>query len=115
MARVCRLLGLYIEFDQKNIVVKADDALTAKIKAAGDATTLIQLDAMKIKIVSIRQQYLKALMVENNPREKVATAYRGSLGYSIKLKNEEDVDQYVADIKEKMMELLHGNDVLHII
>lgn len=102
--------------EQKNIVVKADDALTAKKKAAQDATTLIQLDAMKIQIVSIRQQYLKkALMVENNPQEKVATMYRSSLGYSIKLKSEEDVDQYVADIKEKLMELLHGNDVLHII
>lgn len=103
------------EHDQKNIGAKADDALTAKKKAAGDATSLIQLDAMKIQIVNIRQQYLKALMVENNPQEKVATAYRSSLGYSIKLKSEEDVDQYVADIKEKLMELLHGNNVLHII
>ena len=34
---------------------------------------------------------------------------------SIKLKSEEDIDQYVADIKEKLMELLHGNNVLHII
>ncbi|MGI6690038.1 MAG: BREX system P-loop protein BrxC [Christensenellales bacterium] len=103
------------EHDQKNIVTKADEALTAKKKAAQDATTLIQLDAMKIQIVSIRQQYLKALMVENNPQEKVATMYRSGLGYSIKLKSEEDVDQYVADIKEKLMELLHGNDVVHII
>ena len=28
---------------------------------------------------------------------------------------EADVDRYVADIKEKLMELLNGNDVLHII
>ncbi|NLV85368.1 MAG: BREX system P-loop protein BrxC [Spirochaetales bacterium] len=103
------------EPDQNSVVAKADDALAAKKKAAQDTTTLVQLDAMKIQIDSIRQQYLKALMVENNPQKKVATAYRSSLGYSIKLKNEEDVDQYVADIKEKLMGLLHGNDVLHII
>ena len=54
-------------------------------------------------------------MVPVEPDEKVATAYRSSLGYTIKLKNEEDVDKYVADIKEKLMEMLEGNDVLHII
>ena len=54
-------------------------------------------------------------MIPANPQEKVATAYRSSLGYSIKLKNEADVDRYVADIKEKLMELLDKNDILHII
>lgn len=101
--------------DQMNIVTKADDALSGKKRAASDAATLTQLDAMKIQISNIRQQYLKALMIPANPQEKVATAYRSSLGYSIKLRNEADVDRYVADIKEKLMELLDGSDVLHII
>ena len=102
-------------YNQKDIITKADDALGAKKKAAADATTLTQLDAMRIQIANIRQQYIKALMVEVKPDEKVATAYRSSLGYTIKLKNEADVDKYVADIKEKLMEMLDGNDVLHII
>lgn len=102
-------------YSQKDIITKADDALGAKKKAAADATTLTQLDAMRIQIANIRQQYIKALMVEVKPDEKVATAYRSSLGYTIKLKNEGDIDKYVADIKEKLMELLDGNDVLHII
>ena len=93
----------------------ADDALGAKKKAAGDATTLTQLDAMKIQIASIRQQYIKALMVPVDPQEKIATTSRSSLGYSVKLKSEEDIDKYVAEIKDKLMELLEGNDVLHII
>ena len=101
--------------DQKDIITKADDALVAKRKAAADATTLTQLDAMRIQITNIRQQYIKALMVEVKPDEKVATAYRSSLGYSITLKNEAEVDAYVAEIKEKLMELLKGNDTLHII
>jgi hypothetical protein len=100
---------------QKNIIIKADNALNAKKKSAQEATSLIQLDAMKIQIIDIRQQYLKVLMVENNPQEKVATTYCSSIGYSIKLKNEADIDQYIADIKEKLMSLLDGNDVLHII
>lgn len=103
------------QYDQKDIVTKADDALGVKKKAAADATTLTQLDAMRIQIANIRQQYIKALMVPVKPDEKVATAYRSSLGYTIKLKNEEDVDNYVADIKESLMEMLDGNDVLHII
>ncbi|NLC74531.1 MAG: BREX system P-loop protein BrxC [Clostridiales bacterium] len=103
------------QYDQKDIVAKADDALGTKKKAAADATTLTQLDAMKIQIASIRQQYIKALMVPAKPDEKAATASRSSLGYSIKLKSEDDVDKYVADIKEKLMEMLDGNDVLHII
>lgn len=70
---------------------------------------------MKIQIASIRQQYIKALMVPVDPQEKIATTSRSSLGYSVKLKSEEDIDKYVADIKDKLMELLDGNDVLHII
>lgn len=102
-------------YNQKAIASKADDALSAKKKAAADATTLTQLDAMRIQISNIRQQYIKALMVPAEPDEKVVTAYRSSLGYTIKLKNEADIDKYVADIKEKLMEMLEGNDVLHII
>lgn len=101
--------------DQKEIAARADDALVAKRKAASEAATLTQLDAMKIQIANIRQQYIKALMVPSSPAEKIVTVSRNSLGYSIKLKNEADVDKYVAGIKEKLMEMLDGNDVLHII
>ncbi len=103
------------QYDQKDIVVKADDALSAKKTAATEATTLTQMDAMKIQIANIRQQYLKALMDSSTPNEKVATISRSTLGYSVKLKSEEDVDKYVAKIKDKLMELLDGIDVLHII
>ena len=101
--------------DQKEIAARADDALVAKRKAASEAATLTQLDAMKIQIANIRQQYIKALMVPSSPAEKIVTVSRNSLGYSIKRKKEADVDKYVAGIKEKLMEMLDGNDVLHII
>ena len=103
------------QLDQKGIVAKADDALDAKKKAAEDAATMTQLDAMKIQIANTRLQYIKALMVSTKPGEKVATASRSSLGYSVKLKSEDDIDKYVADMKDKLMGLLAGNDVLHII
>lgn len=103
------------QLDQKGIVAKADDALDAKKKAAEDAATMTQLDAMKIQIANTRLQYIKALIVSTKPDEKVATASRSSLGYSVKLKSEDDIDKYVADMKDKLMGLLAGNDVLHII
>jgi hypothetical protein len=100
---------------KKDTIKKADDALGAKKKSAAEATTLIQLDAMKIQIANIRQQYIKALVVPVVPNVDTVTANRGSICYTIKLENEADVDQYVADIKEKLMEMLKGHDVLHII
>ena len=101
--------------DQKDIVEKADAALSAKKETVVDMTTLTYLDAMRSQIANIRQQYIKALMVPAKPDEKVVTASRSSIGYTIKLKSEEDIDRYVADIKEKLMEMLDGNDELNII
>ena len=50
-----------------------------------------------------------------DPVVDTVTANRGSICYTIKLESEADIDQYVADIKEKLMEMLDGHDVLHII
>ena len=105
-----------LDIDKKrDTVKKADDVLGAKKKAASEATTLIQLDAMRIQIANIRQQYIKALVVVPDPVVDTVTANRGSICYTIKLENEADIDQYVADIKEKLMEMLNRHDVLHII
>lgn len=98
-----------------NAVKKADDALNAKKTAANAAETLTVLDAMKIQIANIRQQYIKVLIEPVAPSVKTVTANRGSICYTTQLKNEAEIDQYVAEIKEKLMELLKGNDVLHII
>ena len=101
--------------DQMNIVTMADNALTAKKAAAENATSLTQLDAMKIQISAIRQQYLKALIVVNEPSIDTVTVNRGSICYTVKLENADDVEKYVAEIKTKLLEMLDGHDVLHII
>ena len=100
---------------QKDIVVKADAALTAKKNSAADAATLTQLDAMKIQISNLRQQYLKALVTVVTPNKDTVTVNRGSICYTIKLESEADVEKYVDDIKAKLMGMLDGHDVLHII
>ena len=101
--------------DQKNVVDRADTALVAKRDAAVKATTLTALDAMRIQISSLRQQYLKALMVPAEPNIDTVTASRSSISYTAKLENQEDIDNYVNDIRTKLTEMLEGHDVLHII
>ena len=102
--------------NQKDVVDKADNALVAKREAAKTAESMTALDAMKIQIANIRQQYLKALVVVVTPPHiRTATVGRGSICYTAKLESEEDVDRYLAEVKKKLMEQLKDNDVLHII
>ena len=101
---------------QRDTVVSADTALGAKKQAAAAAETLTQLDAMRIQIGNIRQQYIKRLIAETTPpAEDTVTANRSSLCYSAKLKSEADVDAYVAQVRERLLQLMDGHDVLHII
>ena len=101
--------------DQTDIVNKADAAFSVKRQAALDASTLTQLDAMMIQIANLRQQYLKALVVVETPDTDTVTVSRNSLCGTAKLENEADIQRYVAEIQKKLLEKLHGHDVLHVI
>lgn len=101
--------------DQREIVSKADAAFSAKKQAALDAGTLTQLDAMMIQVANLRQQYLKALVVVEAPDTDTVTVSRGSVCCTAKLESEADVQRYVAEIQKRLLEMLHGHDVLHII
>jgi hypothetical protein len=70
---------------------------------------------MKIQIANLRQKYLKALVVVEKPDIKAKTVNRIGLCTAAKLESEADVDKYVADLRVKLLEMLDGNDVLHII
>ncbi|MEE1516989.1 MAG: hypothetical protein UF228_05270, partial [Lachnospiraceae bacterium] len=113
MAEIHQTAGV----DQKDIVKKADDALQAKKNAVSETDNLTSLDAMKIQIQNIKQQYLKALIVVVDPvdTKKIATTNRSNICFSSKLESEKDVDEYVAAIKDKLMGMLEENDVVHII
>ena len=101
--------------DQKEIVTRADGALSGKKQAVADAKTLTQLDALKSQIFSLRQQYLKALVVAEAPNAGMVTASRSAICHTATLKSEADVDRYVAEIRKKLLEMLSGKDVLHVI
>ena len=70
---------------------------------------------MRIQIQNIKQQYLKTLTAPVDPKVDVVTANRTSLCYATKLKNEQEIDAYVEALKDKLMGMLDGHDVLHII
>ena len=70
---------------------------------------------MMIQIANLRQQYLKALVVVEAPDTDTVTVSRGSVCCTAKLESEADVQRYVADIQKRLLEMLHGHDVLHII
>ena len=101
--------------DQKPIIEKADKALVDKRDAAKDAETITELDAMRIQISNIRAQYLRALMVDDQPHVKSVSIARAAVCFTAKLENEKDVDEYLARVKDKLMASLEGNDVIHII
>lgn len=101
--------------DQTDIVNKADAAFSIKKQAVLDAGTLTQLDAMMIQIANLRQQYLKALVVVEAPDTDTVTVSRGSVCCTAKLESEADIQRYTAEIQTRLLEMLHGHDVLHII
>lgn len=100
---------------QADIVKRADAALTEKRTAAENADKLTSLDAMKIQIVNIRQQYLQKLAVVAEPDVDTVTMNRSTVCHTMKLKNEADIDKYLAEVKKTLMDKLNGHDVLHII
>lgn len=100
---------------QGNIVQRADAALTEKRTAAEHAEKLTSLDAMKIQIGNIRQQYLQKLVVVAEPDVDTVTMSRSTICHTMQLKSEADVEKYVAEIRKTLLQKLDGHDVLHII
>ena len=100
---------------QGNIVQQADAALTEKRTAAEHAEKLTSLDAMKIHIGNIRQQYLQKLVIVAEPDVDTVTMSRSTICHTMQLKSEADIDKYVAEIRKTLLQKLDGHDVLHII
>lgn len=103
------------DIQQKDIVKRGDSALQEKKNAAESANNLTALDAMKIQISNIRQQYLQKLIIVATPEIDTVTVNRSTVCHTMKLESEADIDRYVSQIKKMLMEKLDGHDVLHII
>ncbi|MCI9638683.1 MAG: BREX system P-loop protein BrxC [Emergencia sp.] len=102
---------------QKDIMERADNALVGKRSMAAEATSLTTLDAMKPQIANLRQQYLRVLITPENTQkeEDIVRINRSTICHVGNLKTEADVDQYLVDVKEKLMEKLKSHDGVQII
>jgi len=102
---------------QADIIKRADDAFEAKKAAVAETTKLTALDAMKIQIGTIRQQYMKQLIVpaDSCGSTKVATVNRNIIGHVATIKNEDDIEKYLEQVRKTLREKLSDNDVLQII
>ena len=100
---------------QTEIVRRSDSAFTEKRTAAENADKLTNLDAMRIQITNLRQQYVKKLFTADAPDVDIVTMNRSTVCPTVKLQSESDIDQYLAKIRKKLVEKLNGHDVLHIV
>jgi predicted transcriptional regulator len=74
------------------------------------------LDAMLAQLANVKAQYVKELMtVAVAPNKKVKTVSKGSVCPSANLESEEDVERYLSDMKQKLLEMLKDNDTVQII
>ena len=101
--------------DQTEIINKAENDFNSRKNSVNNLDTLTQLDALKVQLASLRQYYLTSLAKSTDKEADTVTVERSSICNSVKLENEEDIDKYVSEIKEKLMDELKGHDALHII
>ncbi len=101
--------------DQAPLVQQADENLSGKRQAADTAQSLTNLDAMKMQIGTLRQQYLKRLLAAEEKKTDFVTVPRGSLCYSARLQNESQIDAYLAEVKRRLMESLNGHEEIHVV
>ena len=101
--------------DQKKIITDADNEFSQLKQKAAKAETITQLKALKLDVSDCRDRHIVQLMEPPKPNKKVAEISRSKLVESAELKNEKEIDEYVAEIKQSLMEKLKGSDVLHII
>ena len=100
---------------QADIIIKADAALIAKRDAVANTVRLTALDAMKIQIGTIRQQYMKQLISPADDTKKITTINRNLIAHVATIKDEDDIEKYLDVIRKQLKEKLGDNDILQII
>lgn len=100
---------------QDDIVTRADEALAAKRDAVANTTKLTALDAMKIQIGTIRQQYMKQLVAPPDPEKKTVIMNRNIIGHVATIKNDDDIEKYLEHIRKTLKDKLSDNDMIQII
>lgn len=114
--------------DQMDIVRQADDTIGEKKRAADAARTITELDALMMRTDSLKQQYLQRLLTRpaggtvdrdsgdgNKPTRSTVTVSRSALCTPARLCSTDEIEQYVNDLREMLLDRLSGHDELHIL
>ena len=102
--------------EQSDIVSKANSVLGLKKNDCNNATSLTVLDAMFAQLSGVKAQFVKDLMVvPTAPDKKVKVINKNSICASANLTSEADVDKYLEDVKQKLMDALKDNDTIQLI
>lgn len=104
------------EIKQQDIVKRADDEFDIRLNDVKKADSITMLDAMKNRINNTRVKYMQQIMAPTG-EEKTAdiiTTSRNAVCHSAKLKSEADIDEYLSEVKQRLMEKLGEHEILQI-
>lgn len=120
--------GLDEAEDQIELVGQARDAIYAKEDDIKRASTCTQLDALKAQIDSVKNIYIQKILsnasktklkpVSNDgsqPEIRIKQVHRNIVAKAKLISSQEDIDAYVADIKQQLEKYLNDNDQVQIL
>lgn len=102
------------EIKQQDIIKRADDELDMKQNDVRNADSITRLDAMKTRINAIRQKYIQQIMTPPDGKVDIVTTSRSAVCHSAKLRSEADIDEYLSEVKQRLMEKLGEHEILQI-
>ncbi len=102
------------EIKQQEIIRRADDEFAMKQSEVSSADSMTRLDAMKTRINAIRQKYIQQIMAPTGKEVDIVTTSRGAVCHSAKLSSEADIDEYLSEVKQRLMEKLGEHEILQI-
>jgi hypothetical protein len=102
------------EIKQQDIIKRADDELDMKQNDVRNADSITRLDAMKTRINAIRQKYIQQIMTPPDGKVDIVTTSRSAVCHSAKLRSEAEIDEYLSEVKQRLMEKLGEHEILQI-
>ena len=104
------------EIKQQDIVKRADDEFDIRLNDVKKADSITLLDAMKNRINNTRVKYMQQIMkpTDGEKTADIVTTSRNAVCHSAKLKSEADIDEYLSEVKQRLMEKLGEHEILQI-
>lgn len=100
---------------QEKILKEADTVLEERRQTAAAAPTLTALDALRTRLEEVKRYYLQLLIGGEVTGVDIMTVSRTDICHTAALKDEADAEKYLAEVKKRLLDMLEGHDILHIV